>query len=93
MAFKLKAGNKGNPIHKNFPSAFKDYVEKSKGGKYFVQKSEDHDSSKPRTYENKSGILVPIEYHSHNLTRGAMRGGDEPKHKRKSQGIGSRQPR
>ena len=70
MAFKMRS----NPMRRNFPSAFKDYV---KGvGKKFVQVNEDHKESKPRSVENKGGILFPTEYHSHGLTRGEMRGDD-----------------
>ena len=70
MAFKMRS----NPMRRNFPSAFKDYV---KGvGKKFVQVNEDHKESKPRSFENKYGVLFPTEYHSHHLTSGEMRGDD-----------------
>ena len=70
MAFKMRS----SPMRRNFPSAFKDYVKKAHHG--FTQVNEDHKESKPRSVENKGGILFPTEYHSHGLTRGEMRGDD-----------------
>tara|TARA_R100000995_G_scaffold45792_2_gene21578 strand:+ start:97 stop:387 length:291 start_codon:yes stop_codon:yes gene_type:complete len=96
MAFKMRS----NPMRRNFPSAFKDYVKTGASPSGWVRVNEDHKSSKPKTWENRNGLTFPIEYHSHGLTRGEMRGGSESKVKRKSQdakhkskGIGSNQPK
>ena len=74
MAFKMKgfSGFKST-------SPLKDYVKKVHNS--FTRVNEDHKSSKPRSVENKFGVLFPTEYHSHGLTRGEMRGDDKERGK------------
>ncbi len=72
MAFKMRS----NPMRRNFPSAFKDYVKTGASPSGWVRVNEDHKSSKPKTWENRNGLTFPIEYHSHGLTRDEMRGDD-----------------